>query len=258
MRKSSWVIWCLAYILCAMFLPAACTRPDAAASLDEILSRNHAAVARGADSSGIRSMEVDLAMLDGGRPIDAVYRVTRDGRMRIDILKQGKRVYTEAYDGKQGWDWGRDESAPFPDTHGAALWHGTQFPGQIFELKDMAALGHRLEYLGRETLDGVNYYVLKLTLSDGFETYRYINPDTWLIERGRDFRAFHPAVDPKQTWVETRWADYRPVEGVLRSFSSVNRDVTTGELLASQTVTAFKINPEIDPQIFAMPQPAAR
>lgn len=253
MRASSWVIWCLLYLLCVVFAPVGCARLSPAASLDEIVARNRAAMDIGQGSAKIQDMEVDLAMQDGGSAFDAVYKVTRDGRMRIDILSQGQRVYTEAYDGHAGWDWGKDGSAPFKDPHGNALWHGTQFPGQIFGLADMPALGHKLAYFGREQIGDVDYYVLKLTLSDGFETYRYVNPDSWLIERARDFRAFHPAVDGKPTWVETVWSDYRPVEGVTRSFTSVNKDLVSGKQLASQKVMAFKINPGFDPAIFVEP-----
>ena len=198
-------------------------------------------------------MEVDLKIEERGTALDAVYRVTRDGRMRIDILRDGKRIYTEAYDGHQGWDWGKEGSKVTIDPHGDALWHGTQFPGTIFALSDMAALGHRLDYVGREQIDGVNYYVLRLTLRDGFETYRYVNPETWLIDRGRDLRAFHPAVNDRKTWVETLWSDYRDVGGVLRPFVSANADLVAASQLAKQEITAYKVNPDFDPAIFSMP-----
>jgi hypothetical protein len=238
------------------FTAAVSALPALAADLGTIVANNQKAVDGQQDTSGVETLEIGLAMQDHGDAFDADYKVTRDGRMRIDILKGGKRVYTEAYDGHRGWDWGHDGSAPAEDPHGAALWHGTQFPGNIFALKDMRANGHRLEYTGRETFDGVDYYVLKLTLSDGFVTYRYVNPKTWLIDRGRDFRAFHPALDPHQTWVETRWSDYRPVEGLQYAFLSTNTDLVTGKSLASQTVTSLKINPAFDPAIFQ--EPAAK
>ena len=227
--------------------------PGPPASLDRIVANNHQAVDGGQDTSGIDSLEVGLAMQDHGQALDADYKVTRDGRMRIDILKDGRRVYTEAYDGHRGWDHGQDGSAAVVDPHGAALWHGTQFPGQIYALSDMPELGHKLEYQGREKLDGIDYYVLKLTLSDGFVTYRYVNPKTWLIDRGRDYRAFHPALDSHETWVETRWSDYRPVEGLLYPFASMNVDLGTGRELAVQKVTSLRINPKFDPVLFQMP-----
>lgn len=252
MRVSRY-LHCLALAACLPLL-GACARPAEPIGLTVIIARNSAATGSG---RAIQSMEVDLAMKDGDSTFDAIYRVTRDGHMRIDIIDHGQRIYTEAYDGHAAWDQGKDGKAPFTDPHGDALWHGTQFPGNIFGLEDMQKNGHILEYMGRETLEGVDYYVIKLTLSDGFETYRYVNPQTWLIERGRDFRAFHPALDPKKTQVETQWSDFRPVEGVMRSSMSVDTDLVTGKRLASQQVTAFKINPVFDPAIFVAPSAPA-
>lgn len=245
LRSLSRPLLCIACLLALV----ACVHAPEPVGLTFIVAKNAAATG----SERIQSMEIDLTMQDGDKTYDAVYRVTRDGRMRIDILSKGTRVYTEAYDGHAGWDQGADGQAPVPDPHGDALWHGTQFPGNIFGLEDMQQNGHRLEYQGRETLQGVDYYVVKLSLSDGFETYRYVNPQSWLMERGRDYRAFHPALDPKQTWVETRWSDFRPVEGVLRPFQSVNTDLVSGKELAHQVVTAYKINPKFDPAIFTPP-----
>jgi hypothetical protein len=235
------------------FTAAVHALPTPPMALDQIVSNNRHAVDGQQDTSGVESMEIGLAMQDHGQAFDADYKVTRDGRMRIDILKSGKRVYTEAYDGHRGWDLGQDGSAPVEDPHGAALWHGTQFPGGIFALSDMKANGHSLEYTGREKVGGVDYYVLKLTLSDGFVTYRYVNPKTWLIDRSRDFRAFHPALDPHATWVETRWSDYRPMEGLRYAFTSVDVDLNTGEQLATQKITSFRLNPKFDPALFEMP-----
>lgn len=243
-------IFCPLLLSACVSVLAACVHAPEPVGLTFIVAKN--AAATGSDS-GIQSMEIDFTMQDGGKTYAAVYRVTRDGRMRIDIYSKGARVYTEAYDGHAGWDHGSDAEAAAPDPHGDTLWHGTQFPGNIFSLDDMQKNGHHLEYMGRETLQGVDYYVVKLTLSDGFETYRYVNPQSWLIECGRDYRAFHPALDPKQTWVQTCWSDFRPVQGVVRPFLSVNTDLASGHELARQAVTAYKINPTFDPAIFAAP-----
>ncbi len=247
---------CIVFLGLAGLTAAAGALPAPPVDLDQIVANNQRAVTHGQDTSGIETLELSLAMQDGGQDLDADYKVTRDGRMRIDILKGGKRVYTEAYDGHQGWDLGKDGSTPVVDPHSAALWHGTQFPGNIFNLKDMRSNGHTLEYAGRERLDGIDYYVLKLKLSDGFESYRYVNPDTWMIDRGRDFRAFHPALDGHETWVETDWSDYRPVEGLQYAFASVNKDIVSGKELAHQQVKSLKINPKFDPAVFLPPKAA--
>jgi hypothetical protein len=238
---------------CAIAFLASSAQTAAAVDLRQIVANNDIAVRGPRAIRRIASMRIELAMKDGKSAFDAQYTVTRDGKMRIDIIQGGNRVYTEAYDGREGWDLGEDGQAPVLDTNAAALWHGTQFPGQIFTLSDVIENGHRIRYIGRETIDGVNYYVLEITLSDGFTTFRYINPTSWLIERGRDFRAFHPAINDKKTWIETIWSDYRTVEGLKLAFSSVNTDLTSGQWQATNTVTAIKINPPVDSAIFNRP-----
>src|SRR5437868_4932867 len=143
---------CIVFLGLAGLTAAAGALPAPPVDLDQILANNQRAVTHGQDTSGIETLEIGLAMQDGGQDLDADYKVTRDGRMRIDILKGGRRVYTEAYDGHRGWDLGNDGTAPVTDSHGDALWHGTQFPGNIFTLKDLPAQGHKLDYVGRETV----------------------------------------------------------------------------------------------------------
>jgi len=247
------LLWVCLAMAAATFALAACVRTSKPIDLGQIVANNQAAVSDHANTADIRSIRIDLSMQDSGSAFDAVYIATRDGRMRIDIIAGGTRVYTEAYDGREGWDYGKDGSVPVVDPYAATLWHGTQFPGQIFDLRDLAANGHRLEFTGREPIEGIDYYVLKITLSDGFVTYRYVNPRTWMIERGRDFRAFHPAVDDKKTWIETVWSDYRPVDGIMRAFLSVNTDLVSGKLQATNKVTSMKINPDFDASIFVRP-----
>jgi hypothetical protein len=220
--------------------------------LAKILANNELAVRSSLGAPHPKSMRFDLAMQDGTASFDAQYTVTAAGKMRIDIIQNGKRVYSEAYNGHEGWDLDAAGVAT-TDPAAAALWHGTQYPGQLFTLRDVVAHGHQIKYVGRETINDANYYVLKITLTDGFDTYRYVNPNTWLIERSRDFRAFHPAIDGTKTWIETVWSDYRTIEGIKLAFLSVNKDLTTGRWRATNTVTAVTFNPEVEPGFFERP-----
>jgi hypothetical protein len=236
--------------------PAAAPAPALDLSLAELIERNTRAMGGAAAIGKVQRIEVGLRIVEPTFKVEGTYVADRQGRMRIDVRDGGKRVYTEAFDGKQGWQQGPDGSpvASSGPKGSAALWHGTQFPGQILGLNEMAAHGHRLERIGREEIEGVNYYVLRLTLSDGFETYRYLNPKTWLIDRGRDVRALHPALNPDEKWLENRWTDYRPVGGTVRSYQSSQWDLSSGKQLQTTTIDSVKINPEIDPKLFERPK----
>ena len=245
---------CLVQLALALLAFAGCAHHSAPTSLGDILARNRAATWGANEPSTIGSLEYEIHIKEAKFELDGIYKVNRLGQMRIDLYSGSKRVYTEGFDGESGWALNAEGKASDESPTGsAALWHGTQFPGKIFTLDELPARGHRLESVGRESIGGVDYYVVKIVLSDGFETYRYLNPTTFLIERGRDFRAIHPALDPKAGWLEMAWTDYRPVAGVMRSFSETMTDLATGQWKQSMTVNSIRVNPELDPELFQKP-----
>jgi hypothetical protein len=140
------------------------------------------------------------------------------------------------------------------DAAAEALWHGTQYPNNIVPLHEVEDRGHRLELAGRETVDDVAYHVLRLTLSDGFETDWYVHPDSWLLERRRDVRALHPDQDATERRLETQWSDFRPVAGVLRPFRSRQVDLATGEVLQRTEVERIIVNPDFPADVFVRPR----
>lgn len=188
--------------------------------------------------------------------VDAVYAIDRAGRMRIDIYNQGRRALTECYDGNRAWQMDGDGKTADEGADGAAaLWHGTQYPGQILALAELPAHGHRVENVGRERIEGADYIVLKLTMRDGFETYRYVDARTKRIERSRDVRAPHPDIDPKKTLLETTFSDFRAVDGVLRPFRETQTDLKTGKWNQTVTVQSVRKLPSLADALFAKGSP---
>src|SRR5438045_4355633 len=128
----------------------------------------------------IHAIEVDLHIVDPTFEVDGTYRAARPGKMRIDVRSKGKHVFTEAFDGQNGWEWnGQGAPQPASPKAAAALRHGVQLPGKLFGLHELKKRGDRLELVGREKIDGIDYYVLRLTLSDGYTTSFYVDPDSW-------------------------------------------------------------------------------
>ena len=224
-------------------------------TLAEIVERN--TIARGGKQAieAIEALELDIRIEEPTFNVSGVYRVDREGRMRIDIFDRGQRVFTEGYDGTLGWQWpSGEESATRASDYGeAALRHGPQLPIHIVGLHELPRRGHHVELRGREVLDGVNYYVVKVTLDDGYSLYYFIDPDSWLIARSRDFRAFHPDVDPKEKWHETRYSDFRNVAGTQKPYTTTSLDMETGDIVSTTTIMAVRVNAILDPAIFEMP-----
>lgn len=203
----------------------------------------------------VKSIEISLRIEEPKFAVDAVYVADRKGRMRIDVYSKSQRVYTEAFDGMKGWQAGAEGQVKNSTQKGsAALFHGVILPGKLYGLHEMTALGHELELLDNEEIAGLNYYVMKLTLTDSYSRRYYINPDSWLIDRSRDVRVLHPDVDPTPILIESRFLDYRPVEGVARAFRMEEYDVENGQRLQKETIKEIKHNIQLPDSLFLKPR----
>ncbi len=220
-------------------------------TVDDVIERNTRAMGGRAAIEAIHSIEINLHITDPGFEVDGIYRAARPGRMRIDVQAGGKQVFTEAFDGQQGWQ-SHDQSEPEPASPkaAAALRHGVELPGKLLGLHEMRQRGHKIDLVGRETVDGIDYYVLRLTFGDGYTTSLYVDPESWLITRRRDVRPLHVDVDPTPTTIEQRSSDFREVSGVRYAFASTEIDLKTGKQLESTKVGSIKVNPPIDESIF--------
>jgi outer membrane lipoprotein-sorting protein len=222
----------------------------AESTVDDVIDRNTTAVGGRAAIEAIQSIEVDLHISDPGFEADGVYYAARPGKMRIDVSAAGKHVFTEAFDGQRGWEWNGKESTTASPKATAALQHGVELPGKLFGLHELKQRGHQVELVGREKIDGTNYYALGLTLKDGYRTTLYVDPTSWLITRRRDIRPLHVDIDPTPTTIEQRSTDFRKVSRVQFAFGGSETDLKTGKVLETSQIKSIKINPAIDPSFF--------
>ena len=231
-----------------MSMLTACSRP---LTIGDVIDRNTKAMGGRAAIEAVHSIEVNLHIVDPGFEVDGIYHAARPGRMRIDVQAGGKSVFTEAFDGQNGWQWnGKGNQEPASQKAAAALRHGVELPGKLFGLHELESRGHKVELIGRQKIDSIDYYALRLTLSDGYTTTLYVDPNSWLITRRRDVRPLHVDVDPTPTTIEQRSSDFREVSGVQFAFASTEIDLKTGKELESSKISSIKVNPPLDESIF--------
>ena len=243
--KNRWLIYRLIALCCAL---NGCG--PASLTVDQVIERNTQAMGGRSTIEAVQSIEVDLHIIDADVEVDGKYRAARPGRMRIDVIAGGKHVFTEAFDGDRGWQWkgaGVEEASP---KGLAALRHGVELPGKLFGLHELRQRGHRVDLAKRETIDGTQYYPLRITLTDGFTTTLYVDASSWLTTRRRDVRPLHVDLDPTPITIESRFSDFRRVNGVLFAFASADTDLATDKVLETITVRSVKVNPRLDPAIF--------
>jgi hypothetical protein len=223
-------------------------------TLQEIIDNHTKAIGTKEAIEKVKAAEIKIQIIEPTFTVKGTYVADRNRHMRIDIYNEGKWVFGEGFDGKIGWQRKSENGPAEPSSKqgSAALWHGTVLPGKLYGLHEMESIGNKVTLEGREELDKINYYVLKITLTDGYTKFYYVHPENWMIERSRDFKALHPDIDATKKWAESRNFDFKVQDGVLRPYRTEEYDLKTGQKIQTTIIESFKINPEIDPKIFEL------
>lgn len=244
-----------ACVLLAMVMLSACQsnassaaadtgeRPD---DLEDVVTRNTIALGGETALDSVTTMVKRSLIVEGQYRDIAVFATDRQGRMRVDLFADGERVFAESYDGGSAFQWSpKDGQSPASADGTVAMSHTPQLPNHIFRLKDVAANGHSLELIDRENLDGVAYSILKLTLSDGFESFLWVDAQSGFVTRVRNERALHVDLDSEEKIIESRISEFRSVHDLVHPHRVVEVDLKSGETLAETTVLSVQLNVEL-------------
>jgi hypothetical protein len=237
---------------CSLALLPGCVSAGASGdALQRIVDRHVRARGGAAALDRVRSCLVELDITERGQTISGRYAADAAGLVRIDIHAGGELVYREGVDSQGVWLWPQGDAAPrASEATGAAnaLLHGAE--NHLFGLHRFAERGHRLRLMPAERIDGVEYPVIEVVYRTGHTSYFYVDPESWLLVRRRDRRAYHPDADATQQRIETLFSDFRSVDGVVASHHDVDREVGSGTVLASHQVTRRILNPRLPPGVF--------
>ena len=173
--------------------------------------------------------------------------------MAPNLLRQSFTIQgmtqIQAYDGTSGW-----KISPFDGRKDPELLGDDELRGLVEEanffgpLVDYQAQGNRIEYIGKDTLDGDDVYRLKVTLKNGDIYYYYLDPETFLEVRMERVQFIHGAV--RETVVEC--GSYKLVAGVYMPFTY---EVGSKQNPERSKITYDRIEPNVtlDPAEFRMP-----
>lgn len=213
------------------------------ATVAEVIVLNARALGGAAALDAVDTM-VKRSVIEEGEHRDvAIFATDRQGRMRVDIFANGERVYTESFDGQRGHQWQPGSGQTAASERGTvALSHTPQLPNHIFRLKDLAANGHQVELIGAETIDGREYHVLQVTLSDGFRNYVLVDAASGLVTRSRNQRAYHVDIDSTEKVIESRMSDFRQIGDIVHPHSVVEIDLASGDVLGRITLESLELN----------------
>ena len=173
--------------------------------------------------------------------------------MAPNLLRQNFTIQgmtqIQAYDGTTGWKISPFEGRKDPERLGEEelrdLAEDAIFLGPLV---DYQAQGSRVEYIGKDLLDGDDVHRLKVTLKNGDIYYYYLDPETFLEVRMERVQFIHGAV--RETVVEC--GSYKLVAGVYMPFTY---EVGSKQNPERSKITYDRIEPNVtlDPAEFRMP-----
>ena len=222
---------------------------QAAPSADEIVAHYVDAIGGQAACDAIQNViirgtytensESDPARLARMRPF---YKLVGDPLKRSTEFEEG-------YDGS-AWEFYGDPGIVLRTVGpaAAAARHGLYILGNLVDYKKQ---GSTVSLIGTAKIDGRDAYQLRVHMMDGFEQDEFVDVRTWLIVADRKVAKVHAfgADIPS----ETRWSDYRRVNGVLFAFRNSEVEIATGKPLNEFQIKTIEVNLNLAPSMFMPP-----
>lgn len=174
----------------------------------------------------------------------------RPGRMRIEFTLQGV-TSVQVFDGEHGWRMSPFEGHLVPQPLPAEVEEEAAAEADIDgPLIDWKAKGHKVELEGRETIDGSEAYVLKITLKNGSVLRDYLDAESFRRKRAVSNRQARG----RTVQVTATFGDYRKADGVL--FPHLIEVEAAGRPQKLRVVVnTIEINPPLSDDLFEMWEP---
>jgi len=198
-----------------LLFAAAFTAILSAQTAEELVDRNLQAKGGVEKIKAIRTLRVTGKLQQGGFTAQVATDSMAPNLLRQNFTIQGM-TEIQAYDGNIGW-----KISPFEGRKDPQLL-GEEELRQIVEdanfygpLVDYRAQGNKIEYIGKETVDGDDVHRLKVTLKNGDIYYYYLDPETFLEIRTEKVQFIRGAV--RESVIEC--GSYKLVAGVYMPFT---------------------------------------
>jgi hypothetical protein len=163
-------------------------------------------------------------------------------------LHLGQYEVFEAFNGKEGWTIDPWQEIEYPrelnSDEVSVFLQKAEFFTPFFKYKEK---GHAVEFIGKDNVDGVHVFVLKLTRKNGKAETWYLNSETYLEYKCEsdwlDFARALPA--------ESYFDDFRTVDGLVLPFY-IERTFWQRDRVTQ--IENVEINTKVDDNIFVMPK----
>jgi hypothetical protein len=241
----------LTKIIASAFILLASSAVTFAQTADEIVAK-HVEAMGGADKwKALKSIEMNNKFNVQGMDIENKIVIVNGKSLRTDISVMGQEIIS-AVDGETGWSQspammgGTGEPEDMPGALIKESRKQVNLGGSLLNYKES---GSTVELVGKEKLDGVDVYHLKLTEKGGDVSNLFLSAANYYILKSSGKRN----IQGKDTEAEVSYSNFKQLEGLTFPYTmEVPNPMASGTTMIIETDT-IKLNPKVDESIFKKP-----
>ncbi len=234
-------------MLCAA-TAALMAMPAMGQTLDEIVA-NHVKAQGGSEKwSAVKTIRTSATLTTpSGMEIPVVSEQERPNIQRQEVTLQGM-TQVQVFDGTNGYVINPFQGKKDPEPMAAE--DKTQMSEDYIDgpIINAAAKGIKLEYLGKEPMEGSDTYKIKATMKSGNVQTLYLDADSYVAIKSESKRTIRGT----ERETETTLGDYKEVDGLMLPHS-IEQGPKGSQQKAKITITKYEINPKLDAARFVMP-----
>jgi outer membrane lipoprotein-sorting protein len=240
-----------------LFMILAVFTGSQAQTADEILGKYFENTGGLAKWKELKGVKMSAKVNQGGMEIPLTIVQLKDGRQMTSISFQGKEIKQGVYDGSVLWSTNfMTMKAEKSDAETLEIFKSNlgDFPDAFLNYKER---GYKVEFLGKETVEGTQTFKLKLTKKpitvDGKPTdnisFYYFDAENYvpiMVET-------EVKVGPQKGVIgQTKMSDYQEVSGLLFPFAL--SEGAKGGGSQAIAISAIEVNPKVEDAAFKFPE----
>lgn len=239
----------LTKIIASAFILLVTSAVSFAQTADEIVAKHIEAMGGTDKWKALKSMEMKNKFTVQGMDIDSKTVIVNGKSLRTDISVMGQEIIS-AIDGESGWAQqpammgGTGEPEDMPGAMVKESRKQVNLGGSLLNYKEN---GSTVELVGKEKLDGVDVYHLKLTEKNGDITNLFLSTSNYYTLKSAGKRN----VQGKDIDAEVNFSNFKQIEGLTFPFTMETAS-PMGGMMTIET-DSIKLNPTVDESIFKKP-----
>ncbi len=216
-------------------------------NLDEIVKKHIEAIGGKDNWAKVKSMKTEMKMKANGADIlVTIFQIDKKA-MRQNIALMGMEGYS-ILTNTEGWTYmpfqGQTKPEPMTADDVKKAQDGLNLQSDFLTYKE---LGKKLEFLGKDDVDGTECLKIKMTDKDGIESTYYIDPSNYYVIK----ETTKMILNGKEMENSTSYGNYKKTDiGIVYPYSVMGGWGDT-------EVIALSINPKIDEALFKPTTPPA-